>query len=316
MDIDLLTIGFTGNFDTLIMLSELPVPDSRVSRQNNVPDDLNSIYFGGCSFNIAVAGQRLGLRAGVINPVGKDFKPSGYWDYLSSSGVVLDGLIIQEDSLSGRCIILHDLLGQTYTISYSISEELIKEDPDRFYSLIQRSSYVLITSYANDFSMNLARYAESLGRTICISSPFRNPQKEGITRELLGLSKIAFFNEYEAMLLIRVLGLRKPEELINLGLEMVCVTHGNKGSSLYTSNGEVEIPSVPGLAVKDPTGAGDAFAGGVISGLIKGYNPINATQIGTVVASFVIEKKGCQTNLPNWETMLSRYVTCFGSLHL
>jgi len=48
--------------------------------------------------------------------------------------------------------------------------------------------------------------------------------------------------------------------------------------------------------------------------LIKGYNPIIAAQIGTVVASFVIEKKGCQTNLPNWEAMLSRYVTSFGSL--
>jgi sugar/nucleoside kinase (ribokinase family) len=315
MDIDLLTIGWTGNFDNLVMLPELPVPNRPVSRLNGVPDDLHNIYFGGCSFNIAVAGRRLGLRTGVINPVGRDFKPSGYWDYLSSIGVALDGLIIREETLSGQCYILHDLSGNTYTISYSISDSLIPKDPQDFYPLLQCTANVAVTSYANSFSLELVRYAASLGCTIIVSSPFRNPQKDGITREMLSFAKIAFFNKHEAKLLEQVFGLQGPEGLLKLGPGMIYVTHGKEGSSLYTRKGIVYIPSVPAQAIIDPTGAGDAFTGGVITGLEKGYPPEIAAQIGAVVASYVVEMKGCQTNLPDWEKMLTRYRTVFGELH-
>jgi len=34
--------------------------------------------------------------------------------------------------------------------------------------------------------------------------------------------------------------------------------------------------------------------------------------MGAVVASFVLEKVGCQTNLPNWEMLSARYAKHFG----
>jgi nucleoside kinase len=41
---------------------------------------------------------------------------------------------------------------------------------------------------------------------------------------------------------------------------------------------------------------------------------VTAVEIGTTAASFVVEKAGCQTNLPDWERMAARYRTHFGEL--
>ena len=67
--------------------------------------------------------------------------------------------------------------------------------------------------------------------------------------------------------------------------------------------------------VVDPTGAGDAFAGATLTALINGYSPEASAKVGSVVSSFVVEKNGCQTNLPSWKTMLQRYQSFFGSIH-
>ena len=51
---------------------------------------------------------------------------------------------------------------------------------------------------------------------------------------------------------------------------------------------------VPALAadVQDTTGAGDAFCGGVLAGLVAGEGPVRAAAMGTVSAAFVIEAVG------------------------
>jgi len=51
------------------------------------------------------------------------------------------------------------------------------------------------------------------------------------------------------------------------------------------------VPSVPVIA-KDPTGAGDAFCGGVLAGLIAGREVLQAVACGAVSASFAVEDFG------------------------
>ncbi len=68
---------------------------------------------------------------------------------------------------------------------------------------------------------------------------------------------------------------------------------GREGSLLYRlDRGElVHIPIVPVAAV-DPTGAGDAYAGGFLAGLLRTGDPLEAACYGTVSASFVVEGYG------------------------
>jgi ribokinase len=57
----------------------------------------------------------------------------------------------------------------------------------------------------------------------------------------------------------------------------------------------------------DPTGAGDAYKAGFLVAFTKGCAPKICCQVGSITASFVVEKVGCQTNLPTWEMMKERY---------
>ncbi|MCL4834160.1 MAG: carbohydrate kinase family protein [Caldilineaceae bacterium] len=73
----------------------------------------------------------------------------------------------------------------------------------------------------------------------------------------------------------------------------VVVKLGGAGSLLYQPRLDRfdQIPVVPVKAV-DPTGAGDAYAGGFLAGLLKTGDPLEASLWATVSASFVIEGYG------------------------
>ena len=71
-------------------------------------------------------------------------------------------------------------------------------------------------------------------------------------------------------------------------------TLGEQGTRITTAEGEVIVPCVPTENVVDPTGAGDAFRGGLILGLMRDEGLERAAQIGSACAHFVIQQRGTQ----------------------
>ena len=69
---------------------------------------------------------------------------------------------------------------------------------------------------------------------------------------------------------------------------------GEKGSQIITAKGEINIPVVKPRKVEDPTGAGDAYRGGLISGLVRGKDIEQSARLGSVCASFAVECYGTQ----------------------
>jgi sugar/nucleoside kinase (ribokinase family) len=57
--------------------------------------------------------------------------------------------------------------------------------------------------------------------------------------------------------------------VLDLGPTAVVVKRGELGSMLVTRTATVDVPAVPVDAVRDPTGAGDAFAGGFLGALAR-----------------------------------------------
>jgi adenosine kinase len=57
---------------------------------------------------------------------------------------------------------------------------------------------------------------------------------------------------------------------------------------------EINIPAIKPRKVEDPTGAGDAYRGGLISGLIHGKDIKECAKMGSVCASFAVECYGTQ----------------------
>ncbi len=77
------------------------------------------------------------------------------------------------------------------------------------------------------------------------------------------------------------------------GCEYVVIKCGARGQLLYDTNNKRkwEIPAYP-ARLADPTGAGDAFCGGFLSGYCKNYDPLEGVLYGNVSASLKIEGSG------------------------
>jgi adenosine kinase len=104
--------------------------------------------------------------------------------------------------------------------------------------------------------------------------------------------RILITNDYELDLILNKTGLSR-ETLKNLAGAII-VTLGELGSRVFTRGGDRMIPVVKPRTVQDPTGAGDAYRGGLISGLIQGKDIEQCARMGSVCASFAVECHGTQ----------------------
>jgi sugar/nucleoside kinase (ribokinase family) len=81
--------------------------------------------------------------------------------------------------------------------------------------------------------------------------------------------------------------------LLDLGPRFVVVKKGEHGAFLFARDRRFALPSYPLDDVRDPTGAGDAFAGGLLGALAAGGrlstgDIARAMVYGTVTASFAV----------------------------
>ena len=102
-------------------------------------------------------------------------------------------------------------------------------------------------------------------------------------------------NEDEARMLADEHNLiRAAEKVLDTGPSVVIIKKGESGSMMCNADGERFIlPAFPAAEVKDPTGAGDSFAGGLMGYLAQvgqtDYESLKtAIAYGTVTASFTI----------------------------
>jgi len=85
------------------------------------------------------------------------------------------------------------------------------------------------------------------------------------------------------------------KELVTLGPKTVVIKKGEHGALLFQKNGIVYLPAYPLEKLKDPTGAGDTFAGAMVGylarlGEVNDENLVRAVNVGTCMASFVVEE--------------------------
>lgn len=122
--------------------------------------------------------------------------------------------------------------------------------------------------------------------------------KPDAVREVIGRADVLLVNDEEAELLT---GLSNPVKaaaaIRKLGPEIVVVKQGPHGAAALGSWGWLLFPAVPVPEAKDPTGAGDAFAGGLIGYLAgKDWRDrdcfAQGMAVGTGVASLVVEEYG------------------------
>ena len=112
-------------------------------------------------------------------------------------------------------------------------------------------------------------------------------------RKIISKTNILLINESELHMLTKEQNVDKSiKEVLSMGPEKVIVKFGSKGAKCFSENENIAVGVYPVKKVIDPTGAGDVFGGGFISGLVDGLSIKEAMLRGSALASFCIEDFG------------------------
>lgn len=76
------------------------------------------------------------------------------------------------------------------------------------------------------------------------------------------------------------------------GMRGVVIKDGARGAVLFEGTTRSEVAPFPIRAVVDPVGAGDAFAAGVVSGLLRGWPLLDGARLGAVLGARVATVSG------------------------
>jgi len=300
--VDVIATGYPS-LDFITRVSRSPEIDETAIIKERSPEPT----FGGCGANIATGLADQGFDTGVAMVVGSDFEESGYLEYLQTKGVDTAGIVTLENDVTSRSHIYVNPNGEYQNFFYPgaaahYSEDQLKNlEPGR-------SEYTLVTvgnsSYNRKF-VDLVRQSESklIWQLKADADAYRPDELEIFARS----SWAIFMNRIEKEYLLKNLGLESVESLLNWNTELIFLTRGSKGSTVITNEGKVNVSVVKAEKVVDPTGAGDAFTAGVISGLLKSLSPMKSAKMGAVWASYAVEGIGAQNQLPNYTDIRKRY---------
>jgi adenosine kinase len=125
-----------------------------------------------------------------------------------------------------------------------------------------------------------------------------------LARDMDG-AKFLFLNDYEFGLVSKKTGWDLQQLLRHL--EIVVMTRGKDGAIVYAGDNEIFIPIVPEKQIVDPTGVGDAFRGGFLTGYAHGWDWLLCGQIGSLAAVYCLEQKGPQSHSYTQSEFVERF---------
>jgi sugar/nucleoside kinase (ribokinase family) len=228
----------------------------------------------------------------VVAVVGEDF-PRSSFDLLKKRSIDLEGL----KQTSGKTFRWKGRYGldvnnaETLDTQLNVFESFRPEIPERYRNL----PYVFLANIDPDLQRDVL---EQVARPRLVASDTMDFWIDGKRQSLLETIRrvdILVINESEAKKLSCEVNLvRAAAKIRSFGPRTLIIKQGEYGATMF---GDGEIFSVPGFpldSVKDPTGAGDCFAGGFVGHLAKGGDLSKDTLrqaviFGSVMASFAVE---------------------------
>jgi adenosine kinase len=245
--------------------------------------------FGGTAGNIAYALSLMGENPGISATIGHDYHR--YFEWLARNGIATETIKIIEDEFTASAYITTDQADNQITgfnpgaMKYSSSLDFGRLNP--------KETLVIVSPGNLEDMVNYPRACKDRGIDYIFDPGQSLPMLE--TKDLMQAiegARILISNDYELDLIMRKTGLNR-ETLLDRA-KAIIVTMGELGSRVITPEREISISAVEPRKVEDPTGAGDSYRGGLLSGLIHGKDIEQCARMGSVCASFAVECYGTQ----------------------
>ncbi|TXH43327.1 MAG: carbohydrate kinase family protein [Actinobacteria bacterium] len=266
---------------------------------------------GGVGANIAFGLANLGLEPLLVAAVGHDFED--YRSWLDRHGVNTMSVQVSEVAHTARFVCTTDANQNQIASFYpgAMAEARnIELGPvaERFGGL----DLVLVGPNDPDAMLRHTEECRERGLPFAADPSQQLAYMDGDSiRRLIDGAAYLFTNEYEAALTEQKTGWSAEEILERVGTRVT--TLGKDGAKVETVEGEVARVSVPQEErIADPTGVGDAFRSGYLAGVAWGLSPERSAQVGSMMATLVIETVGTQEYLLEPAEFRRRFAQAYG----
>lgn len=311
-EIDVLVVGGLLVIDHIAVLDRLPSPGG-VTLFPGLTAALEDKFFGGNNVNLAAAAAALGLRVSLVCFAGEDVESSGYRAHLDEIGIRDRWLHNLDGQGIPHCYSFFDEQGTSLTFMDWLEpahRQELKVPP----GVIQSARQIVISGGEKDdlacgAVLDIAASARDAGVPVALAWA---AGEHNFEPKYFELADTLLCNQFEIEVILRCFDLKGDESIHELGPKTIFVTRGKCGSDVYHDGKKVTVPVVQPTQVVDPTGAGDAYAGSALAARSWGQAPDICGRVGAVGSSYVVEKKGCQTNLPSRAMLERRYLAAFG----
>lgn len=258
-------------------------------------DDL-VVHRGGVAGNMAFAIGVLGGDVALIGAAGADF--ADYRDWLKSHGVNCDHVLLSDTAHTARFTCTTDVdmaqIASFYPGAMSEARDIKLAD---VVTAIGTPELVIVGANDPEAMFLHTEECRKLGLAFAADPSQQLARLSGEEiKQLIDGAAILFTNDYEWDLLLSKTGWTEADVMAQVDLRVT--TLGADGVDIFERDGAtVHVGVVPETSQTDPTGVGDAFRAGFLTGRSAGLSLERSAQLGSLVAVLVLESTGTQ----NWE---------------
>lgn len=255
------------NLDIIVEVARHPRPgETVVARRQRTAH-------GGKGANQAVAAARLGTDIVFVGAVGSDAAATELLRGLEAEGVDA-ATVATVDGPSGTAYIAVSDDGENSIIVVPGANAHLAIDGAQV-EAVGHADVVLSQCEIPTPAIEAAQ-AATAGTFVLNAAPAKR-----LPSALLASVDVLIVNEHEAK---TVAGSTEPTALRALECDTVVVTLGARGAQIVTRS-DIGYVAAPSVAVRDTTGAGDAFCGAFCSALVQGGDVFEATAWGVAAGS-------------------------------
>lgn len=295
---DAVALGLNA-VDHLIVVPHFPEFDTKI------PFITHTLAPGGQCATAMVTLARLGMRTRYIGKVGSDDAGSVQIDSIKSEGVECSGVAVVEGAATQTAFIIIDQVSGERTILWNRDERLTITANEVDRAAVTSGRVLHLDGHDVAGSIAAAKFAREAGVPTVLDIDNAYPG----TEELLPLidfiiCSTSFTERVTGEADLRT-GLKKLARIS--GSRFVAATTGRDGALAYFRDRYINSPAFT-VDCKDTTGAGDAFHGGFIYGLLAGFSVEETLRFANAVAALNCRSVGARTALPTLDEVTALLV--------
>lgn len=262
--------------------------------------------YGGCAGNIAYNLNLLGGEPLPVATVGDDIGP--YMERFRELGIDTRGLMRLTGTYTAQAFITTDLSDNQLSAFHPgamarSQENRVLENGLPSLAIVAPDSKEGMLQHVSDLASAGVPFIFDPGQALPL---FSGPD----LMQCIEQATYVTVNDYEGRMVEEKTGCsqRQLAEMV----EAWVMTKGGEGSEIYTKNKTLNIACAKPTAIVDPTGCGDAYRGGLLYGLSRGFDWETTGRLASLMGAIKIASQGGQNHQCSQLEIAERFKQEFG----